>query len=224
MKKLIKKIGQNKFQFIFFASLVFLVVLAIVIASVDTKAPVTTNPDDDPTDIKKPDEPKPSVDDEEVNLTADELVSLPFDSTLDYHVVRKFYEKDASKEDQAKSLIKYDNTFRTSLGTSYALKNGGNFDVVTSITGTVTEISSSPLFGTYVVLSSDENVKTYYYGLSEVSINKGAMVKQGEKIGSAGTTAVDQETGVHVYFQITKDGKYINPEKAIGCKVKDLAK
>lgn len=218
MKNWIKKIGQNKFQFFFFVGIVGLLVMAIIVASIN-ETPSET-PGDDINNIVTPD-PVPD-DDEQVSNNSVEFVSMPFDATLKYNVVRKFYEKDASKEDQAKALIKYENSFRTSLGTSYALENGEYFDVTASLSGTVTEVSSSPLFGKYIVISTDDDILTYYYGLSEVTVTKGSTVKQGEKIGVAGTSSVDQETGIHVYFQISKAGKFLNPEKVIGSKITDL--
>ncbi len=219
MKNWIKKIGQNKFQFFFFVGIVGLLVLAIVVASVNDNTP-TEGPSNDPGNVVTPN-PTPD-DEEEVITTATEFVSMPFDATLTYKVVRKFYEKDASKEDQAKALIKYENSYRTSNGTSYALDNGNHFDVIASISGKVIEVAKSPLFGNYVVVQTDEDIKTYYYGLSEVTVTKGMDIKQGEKLGIAGTSTVDQETGIHVYFQISKAGKFLNPEKVIGSKVTEI--
>ena len=217
MKNWIKKIGQNKFQFFFFVGIVCLLFVAIIVGSINTNKPVES-PNDDTTVT-----PTPTPDDEEnVGSVSEEFVSMPFDATLEYEVVRKFYEKDGSIEDKTKSLIKYQNSFRTSTGTSYALTSGGYFDVVSSIAGTVTEVSSSPLFGNYVIVSNDDEVKTFYYGLSEVCVEKGTKVLQGVKLGVAGTTTVDSETGIHVYFQISKSGKFLNPEKVIGTKTKEL--
>lgn len=216
MKNWIKKIGQNKFQFFFFVGIVGLLVMAIVVASLNENTPVD-KPSGDINNVT-PSDP----DDGEVITLATEFVSMPFDATLSYKVVRKFYEKDASREDQTKALIKYENSYRTSNGTSYALDNGDYFDVIASLSGKVIETAKSPLFGNYVVILTDDDIKTYYYGLNEVMVSKGTEVKQGEKIGVSGTSTVDQETGVHVYFQIAKAGKYLNPEKVIGTKVTDI--
>ncbi len=216
MKNWIKKIGQNKFQFFFFVGIVCLMFTAIIIGSVNSNN--SSDLSNDNTIVTPP----PSNDEENVVNTSDEFVSMPFDATLEYEVVRKFYEKEASIEDQTKSLIKYQNSFRTSTGTSYALSSGDYFDVVSAISGTVTEVSSSPLFGNYVIVSNDDEVKTFYYGLSEVCVEKGTKVLQGVKLGVAGTTTVDSETGIHVYFQISKSGKFLNPEKVIGTKTKEL--
>ena len=216
MKNWIKKIGQNKFQFFFFVGVVCLMFAAIIIGSLNNNKQIE-QPNDDTTVT-----PNPTPDDEGVGNISDEFVSMPFDATLEYDVVRKFYEKDASIEDQTKSLIKYQNSFRTSTGTSFALKSGNYFDVVSAIQGTVTEVASSPLFGKYVVVTNEDEVSTYYYGLSDVCVEKGTKVLQGVKLGVAGTTTVDSETGIHVYFQIAKSGKFLNPEKVIGSKITDL--
>jgi hypothetical protein len=104
MKNLIKRIGQNKFQFIIFVGIVCLLLVAVIVGSLNGN---TTNEPGDDNVIVTP-EPKP--DEDEVVITSDEFVSMPFDATLDYDVVRKFYEKDASIEDQTKSLIKYQNS------------------------------------------------------------------------------------------------------------------
>ena len=72
------------------------------------------------------------------------------------------------------------------------------------------------------VITNEDEVSTYYYGLSEVCVEKGTKVLQGVKLGVSGTTTVDSETGIHVYFQIAKSGKLLNPEKVIGTKTKEL--
>ena len=162
---------------------------------------------------------KEKLGEEESGKIADDLANLLLhDKSLNDSIK----EKDSSIEDQTKSLIKYQNSYRTSLGTSYALESGEYFDVIAAVSGTVTEVSSNPLFGNYVVISSDDDIKTYYYGLSEVAVEKGTKVLQGVKLGVSGSTTVDQETGIHVYFQISKAGKFLNPEKVIGTKTTEI--
>lgn len=216
MKNWIKKIGQNKFQFFFFVGILAVLVVALIISAslsssvdgptVDVNPPVVTPPDDD----------------QHVDTKPEETLKLPFDETIEYQVVRKFYDKNASKEDQAKALIKYGNTYRTSSGTSYAKKDNTNFDVVASLSGKVVEIKESPLYGNYVVIEHNDNLKTCYYGLSEVCVTVGSTVNQGDKLGTSGNTDIDKEAGNHVYFQVIKDGKYVNPENLIGKKITEI--
>ena len=215
MKNWIKKIGQNKFQFFFFIGMVSVLVVAIIIsASLEntTEEPITEEP---PTTITPPT-------DEPVDTIPEETLKLPFDDKLDYAVVRKFYDKNSSKEEQLKALIKYGNSYRTSSGTSFAKKDNTSFEALASLTGKVIEIKDSPLYGSYVVLEHNDKVKTYYYGLSEVCVQVGSTVKQGDKLGVSGLTEIDKEAGNHIYFLIKIQNKYVNPETLVGKKISEL--
>ena len=215
MKNWIKKIGQNKFQFFFFVGILAVLVVALVISvSLDNK--VSDPVDDTPPVTVTPD------DDEPVDTIPEEVLKLPYDANLEYEVVRKFYDKNASKDDQLKALIKYGNTYRTSSGTGYAKKDNTAFDVLAGLSGEVVEIKESPLYGNYVVVKHGDNLKTCYYGLSEVTTSVGATINQGDKLGVSGNTDIDKEAGNHVYFQIQKNGKYVNPENLIGKKKSEI--
>ena len=207
MKNWVKKIGQNKFQFFFFVGVLALLLVALVLAST---VPSTDKPNHDNSGTSNPDDP------EEVVTPVAEKMSLPFKSDLEYQVVRKFYEKDGTKEDQEKSLIKYGTSYRTSMGTSFAMKDNKPFDVTAALSGTVTEIKESPLYGNYVVIEHKDGLKTYYYSLSEVTVAVGASVNQGTKIGVSGESEIDKEAGNHVYFKVLKENKHLNPEKVVG--------
>ncbi len=215
MKNWIKKIGQNKFQFFFFVGMVAVLLVAIIISastdsSVDT--PVDQNP---PVNVTPPS-------DDPVDTIPEEMLKLPFDEKMDYTIVRKFYDKNASKEDQLKALIKYGNSYRTSSGTSFAKKDNSTFDVIATLSGKIIEIKASPLYGNYVVVEHNDKLKTYYYGLDEVNVQVGTSIKQGEKLGTSGTTDMDKEAGNHIYFLVKKDGKYVNPENLIGKKISEI--
>lgn len=216
MKNWIKKIGQNKFQFFFFVGILSLLVVALIVSATlnNTEDPI----DDNPPTIVTPDDGN----DEQADTKPEEVLVVPFASDIEYVVVRKFYDKNASKEDQAKSLIKYGNTYRTSSGTGFAKKDNTSFDVLAALTGKVVEIKESPLYGNYVVVEHNDKLKTRYYGLSEVSVNVGDEVTQGTKLGVSGNTDIDKEAGNHVYFQVLKENKYVNPETLIGKKLSEI--
>ncbi len=215
MKNWIKKIGQNKFQFFFFVGMVSVLVVAIIISASLENTSDDPTPEDPPITITPPT-------DEPVDTIPEETLKLPFDDKLDYTVVRKFYDKNASKEEQLKALIKYGNSYRTSSGTSFSKKDNTSFEILASLSGKVIEIKDSPLYGSYVVLEHNDKVKTYYYGLSEVCVQVGSEVKQGDKLGVSGITEIDKEAGNHVYFLVKIQDKYINPETLVGKKISEL--
>lgn len=212
MKKLAKFISQNKIQFFFFVGLVGIMIFTIVIS-------FTTAPSDDTPSVVVPNDPTP---DNPVDVDPVETIELPFSDEIDFVVVRKFYEKDAPKEEQKQSLIKYQNGYRTSVGTSYAQKNGEPFDVLSVLSGRVVEIKSSPLYNNYVVVEHDGGFMSYYYGLNEVTVTLGSEITQGTKLGVSGKTEIDAETGNHVYVKFMKNGKHYNPEKLIGKNLSEI--
>lgn len=209
--KLLKKIAKYKFQFLFFVGLVGLLVVALVVSASNAKQS-SKDPSKDPI---QPDDPI-------VDVTPEETIAFPFESSMEYVVVRKFYEKDGTKEEQKQSLIKYQNSYRTSVGTSYAKKDGNVFDVLSTLSGKVIEVKDSPLYNNYVVIEHSDGLKTTYYGLSEVTVTVGNNVNQGDKLGVCGKTEIDAETGNHVYIKISKAGKNLNFEKLVGKKISEI--
>ncbi len=213
MKKLVKKIGKNKFQFIFFVGILAFVLVALIIASStgkpDNETPVV---DDLPTE-----EP-----DNTVSTDVEEVITLPFSQDLDYTVTRLFYDKTSSSSDQEKALIKYGTTYRTSDGVAYARKDNESFDVLAVLSGKVVEVKNNPLYGSYVVIEHDNDLKTYYYGLQNVEVTEGIEVQQGTKLGVSGTTEIDKEAGNHVFLKIEKNNKKLNPESLIGKKISEI--
>lgn len=214
MKNILKKISENKFQFFFFVGLLALLLVALVVANgpdkIDTPddTPIIDNPIKDPN--------------EDIVTETVEVISLPFDDTVDFVITRKFYEKNDSKENQEMSLIKYNNTYRTSDGTAYSRNDNSSFQVQSILSGTVSEVKNNPLFGSYVVITHDDDVKSYYYGLSEIKVEVGSSVAIGDVIGVSGTTEIDKEAGNHVFLKIKKNDRYYNPEKLIGKKVSEI--
>lgn len=212
MKNILKKISQNKFQFFFFVGLLGLLLLALVVSTT-------------PNEIEKPDDPvieQPGEKPDNVVTETIEVVNLPLDGTIDFVVTRKFYEKTESKENQELSLIKYNNSYRTSDGTAFSRKDNASFQVLSVLSGTVTEIKTNSLFGDYVVVKHDNGLESYYYGLSKIDVEVGSDVDQGDVIGTSGTTEIDQAAGNHVFLKIKKNDKFYNPEKLIGKKVTEI--
>ena len=214
MKNILKKIKENKFQFFFFVGLLALLLVALVVSNGPDKiytpddTPIIDNPVKDPN--------------EDIVTETVEVISLPYNDTVDFVITRKFYEKNDSKENQEMSLIKYNNTYRISDGTAYSRSDNSSFQVQSILSGTVSEVKNNPLFGSYVVITHDDDVKSYYYGLSEIKVEVGSSVAIGDVIGVSGTTEIDKAAGNHVFLKIKKNDRYYNPEKLIGKKVSEI--
>lgn len=81
-------------------------------------------------------------------------------------------------------------------------------------TGTVYKSGSHSSLGNYVVVKSTVAGTTfyhYYYHLSSISVKANQNIKTGQTIGVMGCTG--DATGVHLHFQITKNGYTLNCPK-----------
>ncbi|MYL69309.1 peptidoglycan DD-metalloendopeptidase family protein [Halobacillus litoralis] len=75
--------------------------------------------------------------------------------------------------------------------------------------GKVIEAGYRKSFGNKVVIDHGNGYETIYAHLSSIDVKKGQSVKKGEKIGVMGTTG--RSTGVHLHFEIHKEGSLENP-------------
>lgn len=82
--------------------------------------------------------------------------------------------------------------------------------VAASFYGRVVETGSSDVWGNYVLLEHSESFCTYYCHLSEIYVNEGAVIRQGETIGLVGSTG--WSTGPHLHFEVRINGVRVNPE------------
>lgn len=145
-------------------------------------------------------------------LQQQEIIKMPVHDEVQTEIVTKFYDYNAEQEDQEKGLTLYNNRYYQSTGIDIASSDGDAFDVVASLSGTVTEVKEDPLLGNVLVMSHGENISTYYASLGEVEVETGAKIKQGDKIGTAGKNLFSEESGTHVHFEIRKADVEVNPE------------
>ncbi|MBE6606041.1 MAG: hypothetical protein E7635_03290 [Ruminococcaceae bacterium] len=82
-------------------------------------------------------------------------------------------------------------------------------DVMSSITGTVTEVGYDNEKGNYIVVECG-NVKTLYAQLATTNVKKGDEVTVKQSIGTVGMTGT--ATGAHLHFEIIIDGEYRDPQ------------
>lgn len=84
--------------------------------------------------------------------------------------------------------------------------NGDN--IVSATTGTVTQVSNQGDLGNHVKIYNDEYEAVYAH-CSQILVQEGSMVNQGDVIATVGSTG--NSTGNHLHFEIIKQGEYIDP-------------
>ena len=77
--------------------------------------------------------------------------------------------------------------------------------------GTVLIAEYSDSYGNFVLIDHGDRYSTAYGHMSEIAVEAGQEVKQGELIGYIGSTG--WSTGPHLHFEIRLDGERIDPEE-----------
>lgn len=80
--------------------------------------------------------------------------------------------------------------------------------------GTVILADWTPTNGNVIVLRHNDGIISVYKHAASLTKEQGDIVKSGEVIALAGTTGT-QSTGVHLHFELWKDGHPINPTQFI---------
>ncbi len=75
--------------------------------------------------------------------------------------------------------------------------------------GSVTDCGKNNSRGKYVEITHSESLSTLYCHLSEIYVEEGAVLRQGETLGLVGSTG--WSTGPHLHFEMKIDGVKVDP-------------
>lgn len=167
------------------------------------------------------------VDDEIVNtdnsyipvVASDPEIIKPF-MNEGVNVYKDFYDYKGESSGQENAIIYYGNTYIQNSGIDY--KGDTSFDVISILDGTVTRIEENEMLGTTVEIRHSADIVSVYQGVSDVSVKKDEVVKQGQKIAVSGKSKIysDVENGLH--FEISHNGMIVNPSEYFNKTLKDL--
>ena len=137
-------------------------------------------------------------------------------------IVKKFYDASLSDEELENALVYFEGVYRPNLGIDFANDNKA-FEVKAACSGTVTKKENDALLGWVVTVTNENGIATTYQSLSEVTVEKDAVIKQGDKIGTSGENVYESELKNHLHFILEKDNQAINPEKYFDQEVSKIA-
>ncbi|SHG84941.1 M23 family metallopeptidase [Ornithinibacillus halophilus] len=228
MKEENKGSSKNNWRRIFrkkwFFPAVYLTVAALLLAVVVWYQNLDNQiPSGDDQDLAGDYSPTPHDEDAEAVMDQQEVVLMPVgDDEEQAEIVTKFFDYNSDQEDRENALILYNNRYYQSTGIDIKFADDAAFDVVASLSGTVTDLKEDPLLGNVVVLSHGNDVTTHYASLGEVNVELEDEVKQGDVIGTAGQNLFGKDNGTHVHFELRKEGKEVNPESFFNQPVSKL--
>ncbi|MCZ8521423.1 MULTISPECIES: LysM peptidoglycan-binding domain-containing M23 family metallopeptidase [Paenibacillus] len=86
-------------------------------------------------------------------------------------------------------------------------------DILASDAGRITFAGWKSGYGRTIVIDHGNGYETLYGHLSRIGVKEGEAVEKGEKIGVMGSSG--NSTGVHLHFEMIKDGRQLNPLRYI---------
>jgi len=132
----------------------------------------------------------------------------PYDSEA-VSVDKYFYDVNDEADKQINALIYFQNTYMKNTGVLYKAEEA--FDCVAVLSGTVLNIREDDILGKVVEIEHNTNLRTIYYSLSDVKVNVGDMLIQGQTIGTSGANNISENKN-NLLFEVYYNGALINPE------------
>lgn len=129
-----------------------------------------------------------------------------------------FYNSKDTEENQKNSLIYYENTYMPNTGILYTSDN--DFNVLNAFDGKVTEIKDDEFFNKCVVIEHNNQLKTYYYGLQDITVAIGDELNKGDVIGVSSNNQI-MNNKQSFLFEVYYNNNIMNPEKFISTKITD---
>lgn len=169
--------------------------------------------------VKVEDNKDKDTDKEDPQAPAEKMVKPAGD---DIKIVKKFYDSSLSDEELEKALVYFEGVYRPNLGIDFS-KDNKAFEVTAAFSGTVTKKDNDALLGWIVTVTNETGVSATYQSLSEVNVEKDAVIKQGDKIGTSGENVYESELKNHLHFILEKDNQALNPEKYFNQEVSKIA-
>lgn len=155
-----------------------------------------------------------------INTTGSEvLVGKPYNNE-GITIGRDYYDYNGTEEEQKNSILYHEGIYLQNTGVDYVLTD--QFEVISILDGEVQEVKEEELLGKSVTVKHNNGAISVYQSLSEVSVQKGDKVKQGQVLGKSGTCSLGSDLGNHLHFELTIGGQIVDPENYYGKKETEL--
>lgn len=184
-------------------------VVAIIMIAFIVLYNVLATPEDADTLQPVSQEPETIV---ETNATK-ETMKYPFEETYlnNVKIIQDYYDVSADASTREKALLVFNQTFSTSNGISIAI-NSEPFKVLAALSGEVTEVKLDAFTGNTITLTHENGYTTRYTSVGDIVVQEGDVVAQGEPIATTIENEWNPTAGVHLHFEVLKDGEYVNPK------------
>jgi stage II sporulation protein Q len=148
-------------------------------------------------------------------LANGEALRWPVSKIEEMTTIVPFYDAAASVEDREAAMVEFQNTFMPHMATDLARKDAESFDVLAALSGKVTVAGQTPTNGYEVQIEHPNGLVTVYQSLTDLKVQVGDEVEQGDAIAAAGQSELEPNEGAHVHFEVRNNGVSVNPNSLI---------
>lgn len=161
----------------------------------------------------------PVIDDDIPVVSTGTVILRPYNSDK-IQVVKGYYDYKGEPSAQEKALIFYQDTYLQNSGIVYG--SAESFDVLSILDGTVIDVREDDFLGKIVEVKHSNDMMSIYQSLSEVTVKKNDVIKQGDIIGKSGKSSISSEMNENLYFELFYKGSNVNPDEYYDKKVEEL--
>lgn len=122
-----------------------------------------------------------------------------------------FFPEKGTATQQEATLVSYDGGYYAHKGYDIKAADGKAFSVTAAAAGKVTNVAPNNMRDGKTIEITGNGYKVVYQSLGDIKVKNGDTVTQGQVIGTSGTCAFEQSQGNHLYFEIDKGGKAVDP-------------
>ena len=152
-----------------------------------------------------------------IKTETDSIVRPYIDSEV--KIGKYFYDYESENSRQEESLIIYEDIYMQNTGVNYV--NEEDFDVVAVLDGEVIGIEDDEIYGKVVTIQHNDNLVTTYSNITDVIVNVGYKVTQGEIIATSSVSSLSNNKSM-LHFEVIHKGDYMDPENLYTLKVSDI--
>lgn len=146
----------------------------------------------------------------------DDIIIRPY-KTDNINIYKKFYDGNENKEN---AIIYYNGTYIQNSGIIYT--SDSEFDVVAVMDGEVIDVKKDDILGYSIDIKHSNDIITSYHGMKNIYVNKGDKLSKEALLGKSGEITLDVNLKNALLFEITKSGKYENPESYFDKHAKEM--
>jgi len=150
-----------------------------------------------------------------------EVMNWPIEDQNEVYISMRFFDVNSSEDEMANAIISFQNELWPHSGIDIAANNE-NFNVIATLSGEVIRAGKDPIVGYIVEIQHEEGLLTKYSSLDEVKVKVGDKVKQGDILGLAGRNMFEKDQGVHLHYEVVKEGLTYNPELFFNKSVNEI--